>query len=184
MGRIAVAVRAFFGALFNRATADRVDTALRGGAIGLPAPEKQAKPAPAQPPRPAAPERPARSDALILLAALQREARFVDFLMEPIESYTDAQIGAAARAVHRGCHEAVQRMFSLAPLLAHQEGAAIDVPAPLDPDRFRLLGAVSGDAPYRGKLVHPGWHATAVKVPTWNGNRQSAQVVAPAEVEL
>ncbi|NJL27802.1 MAG: DUF2760 domain-containing protein, partial [Thermoanaerobaculia bacterium] len=33
--------------------------------------------------------------ALLLLATLQREARLIDFLMEPIDGYTDAKIGAA-----------------------------------------------------------------------------------------
>jgi hypothetical protein len=46
---------------------------------------------------------PARSEALNLLAAMQREARFVDFIREPLDGYSDAQIGAAARTVHRDC---------------------------------------------------------------------------------
>ena len=35
-----------------------------------------------------------RHDALSLLAVLQREARLLDFLKEPVEGYSDAQVGA------------------------------------------------------------------------------------------
>jgi hypothetical protein len=51
------------------------------------------------------------------LAALQREARLVDFVQEPIAAYSDAQIGAAVRDVHRGCAEVIERLFSLKPVV-------------------------------------------------------------------
>jgi len=176
MGRIGVAFRAFFKSLGSAEVAARVDRALRAEA--LPAPE------PKTPQKPAAPPKPARSEALTLLSALQREARFVDFLMEPLDDYSDDQVGAAARDVHRGCRDTVQRMFAIEPLLSEDEGTDVDVPAPLDPDRYRLVGNVAGEPPYRGALAHGGWNAAHVQLPTWNGNRDSALVVAPAEVEL
>ena len=109
MGRIGVAFRAFFGALGSGAVAQRIDQALRAEA--LPGPEAKPKE------QPKAPAKPTRSEALILLAALQREARFVDFLMEPLDGYSDQQVGAAARDVHRGCSEAVERMFAIKALM-------------------------------------------------------------------
>ena len=57
-----------------------------------------------------------RSDAINLLAALQREARFVDFIKEPIAGYSDAQIGAAVRDVHRDCGALLERLFGLKPI--------------------------------------------------------------------
>ena len=178
MGRIGVAFRAFFGALGSGDAAERIDQALRQEALPAPVAEKS-KPAAA---KPAA--KPVRSDAVTLLSALQREARFVDFLMESLDDYPDAQVGAAARDVHRGCHDTVQRMFALEPLLNDEEGESVEVPAPLDPDRFRLVGNVTGEPPYRGVLAHSGWQATQLQLPTWNGQKDSAKVVAPAEVEL
>ncbi|MCA9178100.1 MAG: DUF2760 domain-containing protein [Planctomycetales bacterium] len=177
MGRIGVAFRAFFGALGSGATAERLQQALSGP--GLPAPQAE-KPAP----KPAAPKPPQRSDALALLSALQREARFVDFLMEPLDDYSDQQVGAATRDVHRGCRDVVQRMFAVKPLLDTEEGQAVDVPAPLDPDRYRMVGNVTGEPPYRGALAHAGWIAEHVQLPSWKGQRESINVVAPAEVEL
>ena len=63
-------------------------------------------------PIPLVPKPPARSEAITLLAALQREARFVDFIQESLAGYTDAQIGAAARDVHRDCGTVLKRMFA------------------------------------------------------------------------
>lgn len=41
--------------------------------------------------------------ALQLLALLQHEGRFIDFLEEDLDPHSDAQIGAAVRAIHKGC---------------------------------------------------------------------------------
>ncbi|OYV18887.1 MAG: hypothetical protein CG438_948, partial [Methylococcaceae bacterium NSP1-1] len=43
--------------------------------------------------------------ALQLLGLLQKEARFIDFIREDITSYSDADIGVAARVVHEGCNK-------------------------------------------------------------------------------
>jgi hypothetical protein len=112
VGRISLAFRAFFAVLASSATGQRVAAALAGETTAA------ALPAPAAPAKSAAPPaaKPSRSDAITLLATLQREARLVDFLMEPIDQYSDQQIGAAARDVHRQSAAVVQRLFDLAPL--------------------------------------------------------------------
>jgi len=132
-------------------------------------------------PPPAAPR---RSEALSLLAVLQREARLVDFLQESVSGYTDAQIGAAVRGVHADCAAALERMFALEPLRSENEGAQISVPAGFDSAQFRLVGNVTGGGPFRGTLSHPGWKATKCELPEWTGREDSALVVAPAEVEV
>lgn len=127
---------------------------------------------------------PRRSDALSLLAVLQREARFVDFVMEPISGYSDAQIGAAVRDVHRGCAAALERAFAVQPLRTDAEGAPVQVPAGFDPAQFKLVGNVAGQPPFRGTLAHHGWKATQCELPAWTGSAAAAQIIAPAEVEL
>ena len=141
--------------------------------------------APAAPaPKPAPVAKPLRNDAVSLLATLQREGRLIDFLKEPIDQYSDAQVGAAVRDIHRDCAAALERMFAVRPLAGEAEGAAIEVPAGFDAGRFSLSGAVAGSPPHRGVLVHPGWQATRCELPTWTGGGDAALVVAPAEVEL
>ena len=142
-------------------------------------PKAAVKPAPVkQPPKPA------RSEAITLLAALQREARFIDFIKEPLDAYTDAQIGAAVRDVHRECGKVLDRFFAMRAMVQQEEGSPIEVPAGFDAGRFRLTGNVAGDPPFHGRLVHHGWEATEVQLPAWSGSQQSARVVAPVEVEL
>jgi len=178
MRHIWLAIRIFFLTLFKAAVAQQVRELLsaekKGGAAVT---EPPPKPPPAARP-------PVRSDAVTLLAALQREARFVDFVKEPLGSYSDAQIGAAARDVHRDCGKALDRLFALRPILSDPEGAEVQVPAGFDAGRYRLTGNVAGEPPFRGHLVHPGWEATQCELPTWSGTAAAARVVAPVEVEL
>jgi hypothetical protein len=180
--RLVLALRAFFLVLFSRDVARRVAAALEGEA----SPEAEASKAEAPPSKkkPAAPPRPARSEALTLLAALQREARFLDIVREPLAQYSDAQIGAASRDVLRDCGAVVERMFGPQAVVAEQEGATIELPEHFDAGCYRLTGAVGGQTPTKGQLVHHGWKATRCELPTWSGSEQAAQVIAPAEVEV
>ena len=176
MQRIFLAFRAFFAVLFSSATAEQAKRLFTVGAVTGPAPTPK--------PKPSAPKPPARSDAITLLAALQREARFVDFVQEPLTGYSDAQIGAAARDVHRNCGIVLERFFALQPTIDKAEGDEVDLPAGFDPARWRLTGNVTGEPPFHGRLVHPGWEATVCQLPIWSGNAAAAHVVGPAEVEL
>ena len=184
--RLLLAWKAFWYVLFDRKLADRVDQAFKGQLVpaALPAPEP-VKPAKVEKPRePPPPPKPARSEALTLLATLQREARLIDFLKEPIAGYADAQVGAAVRDIHRDCGKVLDRLFALQPVLGDAEGASVEVPKGFDAGRYRLVGNVTGEPPFRGTLTHHGWQATKVEVPAWTGGAESAHVVAPAEVEL
>lgn len=180
MNRIGVAFRAFFAALGSAATAQSLDAALSGRA--LPKADTDAKP----PPQPAAaPEvKPARSEAITLIAALQREARLVDLVKQPLTNFSDEEIGAAARNVLGDCAGVLDRFFALKPVSDQEEGSACEVPKGYDPARFKLIGSAEGAGPFRGKLAHQGWQATLVKLPTWTGSKESALVIAPAEVEV
>jgi hypothetical protein len=127
---------------------------------------------------------PARSEALTLLAVLQREARFLDFIKEPITDYSDAQIGAAVRGVHKDCGALLDRLFAIETLRTEPEGTSIEVPPGFDPAQFRLIGNIPEHPPYGGTVSHSGWKATRCEVPQWNGRDESALVIAPCEVEL
>lgn len=185
MGRLLLAIRTFFAILFNRQVAERAYALLghQDDAAEPMSTATAAKPSAAPKPTAAARQPPTRNEALTLLAALQNEARLVDFLQEPIDAYSDAQIGAAVREVHRGCAAVLERMFELRPVLAQGEGSAVQLPSNFEAQRFRLTGKV-GEAPYDGRLVHHGWEASRCELPQWTGNEKSARIVAPAEVEI
>lgn len=166
--RLILAFRAFFRVLRNPSTAER---------LLAPAPPSPRPDAPTVPP-------PRRSEAIALLAVLQREGRLIDFLQEPIDGYSDAQIGAAVRDIHRGCAKALTRIFAPAPLRPEEEGAEVRIEAGYDTGRTRLTGQVSGEPPYRGVLCHPGWEATQCELPEWLGGEAALRVIAPAEVDV
>ncbi|MEK6258293.1 MAG: DUF2760 domain-containing protein [Planctomycetota bacterium] len=186
MGRVFTAFRAFFGSLFNAETAARVEQALKGE--GLPAPQPLVAPPtpelkPIEVKRPE-PKKPTQSEAITLLATLQREARLVDFLKEDLSGYADEQVGAAARAIQRDSAKVLERFFALQPVVADEEGARVNVPAGFDAARYRLTGKVTGDAPFAGTLQHHGWEATKCELPQFTGSDSAAKTVAPAEVEI
>jgi hypothetical protein len=181
--RVLLAFKAFFRVLFSATAAERVGAALEDGAPEAAAP--QAKVEEAKPARTAAaPARPARSDALTLLAALQREARLIDIVKEPLVGYSDQQIGAAARDVLRNCGKVLDRFFALEPVLSEPDGATVEAPAGFDAERLRLVGNVVGEPPHRGQLVHHGWQAGKCELPQWTGAKSAERIVAAAEIEV
>lgn len=182
MGRFSTAVRAFFGSLFDGATAERVASALTGTALPAPSPPPATQPEPRI--TPAAPPPPTQSAAVTLLATLQREARLIDFLKEDLTAYADEQIGAAVREVHRDAAKTLERIFGLRPVVAAEEGSRVDVPAGFDAARYRLTGKISGAGPFQGALRHQGWEASQCQLPTYTGSAAAALTIAPAEVEV
>ena len=137
-----------------------------------------------KPPAPLpAPPKPSPTAAVQLLALLQREGRLIDFLQEEIESYSDAQIGAAVRTIHQGCRKALAEHLALEPVIPEQEGSEITVPEGFDPSTVRLTGNVLGRPPFKGVLRHPGWRTARVELPAQPPG-QDLTIVTPAEVEL
>ena len=121
--------------------------------------------------------------ALQLLAILQREGRFIDFLQEDVASFSDAEVGGAARVVHAGCKRALADYITLEPVRREAEGAAVTLDRGFDAGRTRLTGNVVGEAPFKGKLTHHGWVVKAIQLPTL-ASGHDPKVIAPAEVEL
>ena len=126
---------------------------------------------------------PPPDSALQLLGLLQQHGRFIDFVEEKVDSYTDAQVGAAARVVHDGCRTALHDHFDIEPIRTEQEGTRVTVDAGFDSAAIRLTGNVVGDAPFTGSLLHKGWRATLVKLPKL-AEGHDVRTLAAAEVEL
>jgi hypothetical protein len=191
-----LAFACFFRVLFGRPLppeALKLTGTAAAGPAALPsssppeAPPPAAAPSTAPPPPAAAPQ----AGAVLLLSLLQREGRLVDFLMEDIADYKDDQVGAAVRAVHKGCRKVLAERFALKPVLEGTEGGPVRVEPGFDPGRIRLVGNVRGEPPFSGTLAHPGWRAAKVELPRVAGDGAAAaagpaagEIIAPAEVEL
>ena len=125
-----------------------------------------------------------RSEAVTLLSALQRDARLIDFLMEDITAYDDAQIGAAVRDVHKKSKDSLQKMFAIEAASSFTEGNNTKVPENFDQGLYTLTGTVRGKGPFNGTVEHAGWKITKAEIPVWNGSLESASIIAPIEIEV
>jgi len=127
----------------------------------------------------------ADSEVVNFLAILQERGRFVDFLMDDIKVYSDAQVGAAGRVLHEGCKAVLLEHFGIRPMREEGEGSKVTVPTGYAPDDYRLVGKITGEAPFTGTLVHHGWRVEWVKLPRLlRASADRLPAIAPAEVEL
>jgi hypothetical protein len=158
LNRFILSLRAFWDVLTDPDRAERVQQAL-------------------EPPAAEGPD-------LRILALLQRDGRLIDFLQEAIDDYSDDQVGAAVRDIHRGCRKALAEYLTVEKVLPQEEGDQVSVDSEFDPASVRLLGNVTGSGPFRGTLKHHGWRVTSAKLPSIPSTRDGTTVLAPAEVEL
>jgi hypothetical protein len=127
----------------------------------------------------------AEAEIVSLLAIFQERGRLVDFLMEDITTYDDAQVGAAARVVHEGCRAALHEHFRIQSVREEGEGSPVTVPMGYAADEYRLIGNIRGAGPLSGTLVHHGWKTEWVKLPrVLRVSADRLPTIAPAEVEL
>ncbi len=164
MAGLGLAFKAFFRCLKKGPTSEKIAEVLEQ--------EKQ--------PQLPAPKAPVVSSSAQLLAAFQKEGRFIDFLQEDLTGFPDAQVGSVARTVHKGCRQDMQQYLTLSPVLAQKEGESVSVEAGFDPHRISLVGKVEGEPPFSGVLRHHGWKLDKDTLPPL-GN---AEILLPAEVEL
>jgi hypothetical protein len=174
LSRIGSSFRSFFSILFGGSLPE--DIALEFG---------YTKVKPFTPPPPPVEVQKASDGALQILGVLQRDARFIDFLMEDISGYSDDQVGAAVRNVHADCRTTLNRHLTLNPVIDAVEGTfqKLDPSKAPDPNRMKLLGNVPANGKANGgTLRHRGWIATAVNLPAIG--KQDVKVIAPAEIEI
>ena len=195
--RIWLAFRAFFAVLFGHPWPPRAlpEAAAEGPksaaieevrrALEHPAPPP---PTPAPPPAPAVDLKAAvklaeDGAAVRVLAVLQSGGRLLDFLEERIDSYSDAQIGAAVRDIHRGCRKALAEHMKVAPIRPEPDEATVRIAAGHDASQVRLVGQVTGRPPFEGTLRHHGWRSTQINLPDIPAGHDPT-VICPAEVEI
>ena len=127
----------------------------------------------------------AEAEIVSFLALLQQRGRLVDFLMEDITAYDNAQVGAAARVVHEGCKAALREHFKIRSVRQENEGSFVTIPVGYPADEYRLIGNIQGAGPFSGTLVHRGWKTEWVRLPRIvRVNADRLPAIAPAEVEL
>ncbi|MBF0542222.1 MAG: DUF2760 domain-containing protein [Nitrospirae bacterium] len=118
------------------------------------------------------------------LAMLQKNGRLVDFLREDISGYSDEQVGAAVRSIHKGCIETLNEYVVIEPVIDKIEGAEVTIEGDnYSPSSIRLTGNVTSKPPYKGILQHCGWRVTKTQFPK-RVQGQGDNIVQPAEIEI
>jgi hypothetical protein len=157
----------------------------KSGAISEPAQAAVSPPPPVTVQSPAPAMDQAKAEIVAFFALLQEKGRLVDFLMEELTGYDDAQVAAAARVVHQGCRQVLQEHFKITAVFEAEEGSQVTVPAGYFGDEYRIVGKLSGEPPFAGELIHKGWKAESVKLPRIvQTDDKRLPVIAPAEVEV
>jgi uncharacterized protein DUF2760 len=180
--RIGLAFVAFFRVLFD----GRFAALLKAQASGA---EPQAPAVPVAAPRPTSNGSDVElasameAGAVLVLGLLQSEGRFIDFLQQELTGFEDAEIGAVARVVHRGCGKVLHDYLHVEAIRAESEGQRVQLAPGFDSSLVKLTGNLGGGQNVEGVLRHKGWRAADVRLPKLT-DRRGAYVLAPAEIEL
>lgn len=121
---------------------------------------------------------------LYLLSVLQREGRLMDFFFEEIDSYEDAQIGAAVRNIHENCKKAIVKNLLPKAIINEKEGEQITIQQNFDSVSIKLTGNVTGEPPFQGVVRHRGWKAGKLDKPVLSSSVHDSKIITPAEVEI
>jgi len=120
-----------------------------------------------------------KASARVLLALLQREGRLVDFLEQPVDGFSDADVGAAARVVHAGCKKALAGRMAFESAIAEEEGARITLTGSEAHVIVTAAGAAKAGA---FTVVHRGWRVVRDELPALTEGHDGS-LLQPAEVE-
>jgi len=159
----------------GRANVDPVFAAKLDELLGKPVPG-------AEPPKPVGPPKPS-GEPLRILALLQQEAKFVDFILDDLSQATPTQIADYVKQMQPKAKETLQKYLKIDTVIAETEGQETTVPVGFDPSTIRVLGNVTGNPPFKGSVDHPGLKVTELKLPPVPEG-QNLFVLQPAEVQL
>lgn len=179
--RAALAWRNFLRILGDPSWAQAVDDLNQPPKLAVPTPEPSEDALPSS--SAAKPTSETHASALLVLSLLQRHGRFLDFVQQDIQPFSDAEVGQVARVVHAGCRKALAEHLSLAPVRREQEGARVTVQDAAEARKTKLTGNVLGSPPYQGVLKHRGWQSERIELPELMPGADS-RVLALAEIEL
>ncbi len=123
------------------------------------------------------------TDGMYLLSLFQKSGRLIDFLQQDVTSFSNAEIGEAARVVHDGCAQVLKEYFTIDPIRTEEEGSRVKIDKEFDPALIRLSGNVQSNPPFQGELIHHGWQVTKHQLPKLTASHKR-NILAPAEIEI
>ena len=128
----------------------------------------------------------AEAEVISFLALLQEKGRLVDFLMDDIAAYGDAQVGAAARVVHAGMQGRLAGALQNSPGPGRERGINRESRR----RDTRPTNTVSSARSVGKRLSRERWSIAAGRPRPWSchafygSSADRLPAIAPAEVEL
>ncbi|WP_119343512.1 DUF2760 domain-containing protein [Facilibium subflavum] len=119
-----------------------------------------------------------------LLTILQKKGRFIDFVYQNIDHFSDAEIASAVRVVHQGCQKAIKAHCNISSIRPEAENTQV-ILEKNDFDRFsvHLTGNIQNQSTITGVLLHKGWQIDQLQLPTITTNA-NPNIIQPAEIEV
>jgi hypothetical protein len=173
--RLILAFQCFFKILFSGVFAQKVRS------LGMD--NKSIKPTqlPKNEPKPPEKQQETKDSSLLLLSLMQREARLIDFLMEDITEYSNEQVGAAIRDVHKKASGILKRCYDPIALVA-QEGE-VDLEVAYNAEVWDVSGKIPQAGSFKAEVIHSGWMAQKLELPVWKGSLANRMLISPAQAE-
>ncbi|MCD4657690.1 MAG: DUF2760 domain-containing protein [Planctomycetes bacterium] len=124
-----------------------------------------------------------RDNSVQVLKVLQRDGRLIDFLMEDISGFSDEQVGAAVRDVHKGCRKSLDEYFEILPAFDGIENSKVSVDSDFDRHLVKIVGKTSAVQGFSGILRHHGWKLQKNMLPKISADLVS-DIIMQAEIEV
>ena len=117
-----------------------------------------------------------------ILGLFQRDGRLIDFLQEDISQFSDEQVGAAVRDVHKGCAQVLKEYFEIEPVIEKKENSKISVEPDFDKNTIKIIGNVPTKEGKKGILRHHGWKLAESKLPP--STTEKNNIIQKAQIEI
>ena len=121
-------------------------------------------------------------EPLQLLAILQKEARLLDTLFEKLDTVDAIVVKNAILRVQKDCQAVLGKYLTIEGILPETD-EKVTVDTGFDPSAISVIGNVTGQPPFTGTLIHPGYRVKEIKLPT-RPEGQDPMILMPAEVEM
>ncbi|MFZ9035882.1 MAG: DUF2760 domain-containing protein [Francisellaceae bacterium] len=118
-----------------------------------------------------------------LLALLQQKGRFIDFINENIDTFSDEEIAAAARIVHQGCQKMIKEHIGISVIREEAEDSKITLEPNFDRHSIELSGNIHNQKQFSGILLHKGWKVDRIHLPTLS-DQGNADIIQAAKIEV
>jgi hypothetical protein len=121
--------------------------------------------------------------ACALLSLLQKEARFIDFLMENVGELEDAQVGAVCKRIHKDLSRVTGQFLGIEAVCGSAEGECVQIEEGYSPAEFQLSGDLDQKPPFEAVLKHKGWRVQSLTLPK-RPRADQGKILQPALVHV